>query len=140
MFNETFQNGSFCVGIEVKNDPLNLPRVGSKTVFHAPRSFQELIFVILILQVSWFRKEAGILTVLTIGQSAFIADDRFSSAYNSLNDWRLRIKPTNPRDNGTYLCQISTHPPTLLVTHLQVIGKWTISHAYFQNKRRSLKI
>ena len=40
------------------------------------------------------------------------------------NDWRLRIRPTTPRDNGTYLCQISTHPPTLLVTHLQVIGKW----------------
>ncbi len=74
-------------------------------------------------KVSWFRKEDGILHVLTIGKETFIADQRFSSAFKSPNDWRLRIKPTNPGDNGTYLCQISTHPPTLLVTHLQVIGK-----------------
>lgn len=72
-------------------------------------------------QVSWFRKEDGILKVLTIGEETFLADDRFSSAFKSPHDWRLRIRPTNSRDNGTYLCQISTHPPTLLVTNLQVI-------------------
>ena len=55
---------------------------------------------IFILQVSWFRKEDGILTVLTIGKSAFIADERFSSAYRRPHDWRLRIKPTNPRDGA----------------------------------------
>ena len=75
-------------------------------------------------QVSWFRKEDGILHVLTIGKETFIADQRFSSALKRPNDWRLRIRPTNSQDNGTYLCQISTHPPTLLVTNLQVIGKY----------------
>jgi hypothetical protein len=38
------------------------------------------------------------------------------------NNWRLRIRPTMAIDDGTYLCQISTHPPTILVTNLRVIG------------------
>jgi hypothetical protein len=41
----------------------------------------------------------------------------------SANNWRLRIKPTMAIDDGTYLCQISTHPPTILVTNLKIIGK-----------------
>ena len=61
--------------------------------------------------------------MLTIGKETFIADARFSSAFKHPYDWRLRIRPTNSRDNGTYLCQISTHPPTILVSHMQVIGK-----------------
>ena len=82
-----------------------------------------VISIFFLFQVSWFRKEDNILKVLTIGEETFVADERFSSAFKSPHDWRLRIRPTNPRDNGTYLCQISTHPPTLLVTNLQVIGK-----------------
>lgn len=108
--------------------------MGAAAYFAAPRPFmvkkEGLYFMasfvltnLCPIQVSWFRKEDGILKVLTIGKETFIADQRFSSAFKSPKDWRLRIKPTNPRDNGTYLCQISTHPPTLLVTHLQVIGE-----------------
>ena len=67
------------------------------------------------------------LHVLTIGKETFVADPRFSSAWKKPGpeggDWRLRIHPTQAGDGGTYLCQISTHPPTLLVTHLQVIGE-----------------
>ena len=67
------------------------------------------------------------LHVLTIGKDTFVADPRFASAWKKHDidpdDWRLRIHPTQAGDGGTYLCQISTHPPTLLVTHLQVIGE-----------------
>ena len=31
-------------------------------------------------------------------------------------------RPTMAIDDGTYLCQISTHPPTILVTNLKIIG------------------
>ena len=77
-------------------------------------------------QVSWFRKDDGMLQVLTIGKDTFVADQRFSSAWEN-NDWRLKIQPAQAGDSGAYLCQISTHPPTLLVTHLQVIGKSAVN-------------
>ena len=70
------------------------------------------------------------LHVLTIGKETFVADPRFSSAWKKPGpeggDWRLRIHPTQAGDGGTYLCQISTHPPTLLITHLQVIGEYLV--------------
>jgi hypothetical protein len=38
------------------------------------------------------------------------------------NIGHLRIRPTTAADEGSYLCQISTHPPTILVTNLKIIG------------------
>jgi hypothetical protein len=74
--------------------------------------------------VSWFRRQNSSLSVLTIGKETFSADLRYSMELDkSANNWRLRIKPTMAIDDGTYLCQISTHPPTILVTNLKIIGK-----------------
>jgi hypothetical protein len=76
------------------------------------------------LQVSWFRRQNSSLSVLTIGKETFSADLRYSMELDkSANNWRLRIRPTMAIDDGTYLCQISTHPPTILVTNLKIIGK-----------------
>ena len=76
-------------------------------------------------QVSWFRRQNSSLSVLTIGGDTFSADDRYSLQLDKLtNNWRLRIKPTMAVDDGTYLCQISTHPPTILLTNLKIIGKF----------------
>lgn len=83
-------------------------------------------------QVSWFRKENGTLHVLTIGRETFSADERYSLAHKKPNNWRLRIRPTRELDNGTYLCQISTHPPTLLITNLRVI----VPHVYLVDEDR----
>ena len=66
------------------------------------------------------------LHVLTIGKEIFSADQRYSPAFKEPYNWRLRIKPAQSIDDGTYLCQISTHPPTILVTNLQVIGKYLL--------------
>ena len=81
-------------------------------------------------KVSWFRKGDGMLYFLTVGKDTFVADPRFSLALKKPGpedgNWCLRIHPTQPGDDGTYLCQISTHPPTLLITHLQVIGEYLV--------------
>ena len=82
-------------------------------------------------KVSWFRKGDGMLYFLTVGKDTFVADPRFSLALKKPGpedgNWCLRIHPTQASDDGTYLCQISTHPPTLLITHLQVIGEYLVS-------------
>ena len=70
--------------------------------------------------MSWFRKKGGKLDVLTVGRSTFSADDRYV-VRRQADNWRLRVRPTLKRDNGTYVCQVSTHPPVLLLTHLRVI-------------------
>ena len=74
-------------------------------------------------QVSWFRREGPRLDILTVGRDSFSLDARYSVALERPNNWRLRVRPTMRRDNGSYLCQVSTHPPIILVTHLKIIGK-----------------
>ena len=73
--------------------------------------------------MSWFRRDGVQLHVLTIGKETFSADSRYSLAYHRPDNWRLRIRPALSRDNGTYLCQVSTHPPIILLSHLNVIGE-----------------
>ena len=95
------------------------------------------------MQVSWFRKEDDFLHVLTIGKETFSADQRYASAFKEPYNWRLKIKPTQTIDDGTYLCQISTHPPTILVTNLQVIGKFSLflySHTFKLNHDTGLTL
>ncbi len=67
--------------------------------------------------------------MLTVGRETFSGDLRFSVSLQrqrrrKLNsNWSLRITPTVQADDGTYVCQVSTHPPILLVAHLRVIGE-----------------
>ena len=79
-------------------------------------------------QVSWFRREGPRLDILTVGRDSFSLDARYSVALERPNNWRLRVRPTMRRDNGSYLCQVSTHPPIILVTHLKIIGKYRVAH------------
>ncbi|XP_059093608.1 uncharacterized protein LOC131888706 [Tigriopus californicus] len=72
-------------------------------------------------EVSWFRRENSNLHVLTIGHDTFSADDRYSLSFEKPLNWRLKIRPTLPRDNGTYVCQVSRHPPIILFTHVKII-------------------
>ena len=79
--------------------------------------------IISYLQVSWFRKQNTSLNLLTIGKDSFSADPRYSVAFRKPENWRLKIRPVMAKDNGTYLCQVSTHPPIIFLQHLKVIGK-----------------
>ena len=75
------------------------------------------------MQVSWFRRDGSRLDILTVGRDSFSLDARYSVAFERPDNWRLRVRPALRRDNGSYLCQVSTHPPIILVTHLKIIGK-----------------
>ncbi|XP_012162407.1 lachesin [Ceratitis capitata] len=60
--------------------------------------------------VSWIRHRD--LHLLTVGESTYTSDQRFTSIYNKLTgDWSLQIKFPQIRDSGIYECQVSTTPP-----------------------------
>ena len=69
---------------------------------------------------------------MTIGKDSFSPDPRYSVAFRKPENWRLKIRPIMAKDNGTYLCQVSTHPPILFLQHLRVIGKnYLLLHIIF---------
>ncbi|TMW47394.1 hypothetical protein DOY81_007529 [Sarcophaga bullata] len=60
--------------------------------------------------VSWIRHRD--LHLLTVGETTYTSDQRFTSIYNKLTeDWSLQIKYPQLKDSGTYECQVSTTPP-----------------------------
>ena len=74
-------------------------------------------------KVSWFKRHNHNLHVLTIGRETFSADDRYSLSFRRPQNWRLKVRPTLERDNGSYVCQVSRHPPIILLTHLKIMGE-----------------
>ncbi|KAK7079751.1 hypothetical protein SK128_003109 [Halocaridina rubra] len=70
--------------------------------------------------VSWIRKRDY--QLLTVGLHTHSSDDRFTINYVHW-DWQLHIRYVQPRDAGAYECQVSSHPPTSLFVHLQVVGQ-----------------
>ncbi|KAH8375909.1 hypothetical protein KR200_006841 [Drosophila serrata] len=59
--------------------------------------------------VSWIRKRD--LHILTVGILTYTNDQRFQSLHSEGSDeWTLRISSPQPRDSGTYECQVSTEP------------------------------
>ncbi|XP_063852656.1 uncharacterized protein LOC135095638 [Scylla paramamosain] len=45
----------------------------------------------------------------------------FAMTYEHPHDWRLRIRFVQHRDEGTYQCQVSTHPPLTRTVHMHVV-------------------
>lgn len=82
-----------------------------------------------IFQVSWVRRKGDELNLITFGRHTYSSDSRYSLEYIAPNDWQLLIQFANERDEGHYECQISSHPPLVLLVYLTVVGKW-------QNKNR----
>lgn len=74
------------------------------------------------LQVAWLRRQADRVSLLTVGTSAYSPDPRYSVRVLYPNNWRLVISPVRRQDEGSYLCQVATHPPRLLAVNLTVIG------------------
>jgi len=74
-------------------------------------------------QVSWVRRKDGKeLELLTVGLHAYTGDSRYTVEFQYPHNWRLQIKYANKRDEGTYECQISTHPPRVIRVHLHIKG------------------
>uniref|UniRef100_A0A182HKD7 Uncharacterized protein n=1 Tax=Anopheles arabiensis TaxID=7173 RepID=A0A182HKD7_ANOAR len=72
--------------------------------------------------VSWIRKRD--LHILTVGILTYTNDQRFQSLHTEGSDeWTLRITSPQPRDSGTYECQVSTEPKISQAFRLNVVVK-----------------
>ncbi|XP_071526544.1 neurotrimin-like isoform X1 [Panulirus ornatus] len=59
--------------------------------------------------VTWLRKRDA--HVLTVGLFSYTTDQRFTALHSEGSpDWVLKITSPQPRDSGTYECQVSTEP------------------------------
>ncbi|XP_063709860.1 protein sidekick-1-like [Culicoides brevitarsis] len=70
--------------------------------------------------VTWLRKRD--LHILTVGILTYTNDQRFQSLHTEGSDeWTLRITTPQPRDSGTYECQVSTEPKISQTFRLNVV-------------------
>uniref|UniRef100_A0A182R938 Ig-like domain-containing protein n=1 Tax=Anopheles funestus TaxID=62324 RepID=A0A182R938_ANOFN len=72
--------------------------------------------------VSWVRRKSGdtALQLLTVGKQTYSGDSRYQIEFQYPNNWRLKISRANKNDEGVYECQISTHPPKVIIYYLYV--------------------
>lgn len=75
-------------------------------------------------KVSWMRRKGDEMALITIGRDTYSGDSRYSLEFEEPNDWKLLIQYANERDEGPYECQVSSHPPLVLLVYLTVIGKY----------------
>ena len=72
-------------------------------------------------KVSWIRKRD--LHILTVGILTYTNDQRFQSLHTEGSDeWALKVSSPQPRDSGTYECQVSTEPKISQGFRLHVVG------------------
>ncbi|XP_055535002.1 uncharacterized protein LOC129724286 [Wyeomyia smithii] len=72
--------------------------------------------------VSWVRRKHGEtdLQLLTVGKQTYSGDPRYTIEFQYPNNWRLKIAAASKSDEGVYECQISTHPPKVIIYYLHV--------------------
>lgn len=70
------------------------------------------------------RRKGDELALITFGRHTYSGDSRYSLEFEEPNDWKLLIQYANERDEGPYECQVSSHPPLVLLVYLTVIGKF----------------
>ncbi|XP_071540887.1 uncharacterized protein [Panulirus ornatus] len=95
-----------------RNNSIVTAQVGASVILHCKTSSATGGLV------SWIRKRDY--QLLTVGLHAHSSDDRFSVNYVHW-DWQLHVRYVQPRDAGVYECQVSSHPPTSLFVHLDVV-------------------
>ncbi|XP_023218798.1 neurotrimin-like [Centruroides sculpturatus] len=70
--------------------------------------------------VTWIRRKD--FNLLTVGTEIYTSDDRFQTIHmEHTNDWALRIKYPQTKDEGTYECQVSSDPKISHFVNLTVL-------------------
>lgn len=87
--------------------------------------YSALNLTLFLSKVSWIRKRD--LHILTVGILTYTNDQRFQSLHSEGSDeWTLRISSPQPRDSGTYECQVSTEPKISQGFRLNVVGEYAV--------------
>ncbi|KAI5722710.1 hypothetical protein M8J76_012428 [Diaphorina citri] len=85
--------------------------------------------------VSWVRHRD--IHLLTAGRYTYTSDQRFEALHTPhTEDWTLRIKYPQKKDNGIYECQISTTPPIGRYVHLNIVAASYPQAAFTLHLRR----
>jgi len=73
--------------------------------------------------VSWLKRigEEKDPHLLTYGRQTYSSDARFQIIYEKPNNWKLQIQFTKKSDVGLYECMVSTNPPLIQYTYLNVV-------------------
>jgi len=73
--------------------------------------------------VSWLKRvgEEKEPHLLTFGRQTYSSDARFQIIYEKPNNWKLQIQFTKKSDVGLYECMVSTNPPLIQYTYLNVV-------------------
>jgi len=77
--------------------------------------------------ITWARLADGSrpYTVLTIGDTTYINDDRYTIEKPIRHDnWNLRVRSASLSDGGMYECQATTHPPQSVFVALRVVAAY----------------
>ncbi|CAG9790903.1 unnamed protein product [Diatraea saccharalis] len=59
--------------------------------------------------------------LLQMGPAPYTGDNRIAVKFQYPNNWRLSMNPVKRNDAGSYMCQISTHPPRTIFVNLTVL-------------------
>jgi len=84
-----------------------------------------------IESVSASQNNATLFLYFSSGLHTYSNDERLSINFEQPNNWKLRIKAIDLSDACEYQCQVSTHPPIILVISLSVTGKDNIEQIFF---------
>ena len=84
--------------------------------------------------VSWSVNRGSSMDLLTVGNTTFSGDQRYSVVFQNPTNWALVIERVQASDAGKYICTLETFPKQSLIIFLQVNGesltkwcKWEIS-------------
>ncbi|KOB71096.1 putative Lachesin, partial [Operophtera brumata] len=70
-------------------------------------------------KVAWIKSDTK--TILAIHTHMVTLNPRLSVTHNGHNTWKLYISNVEPKDSGTYMCQINTDPMMSQMGHLSVV-------------------
>lgn len=72
--------------------------------------------------VSWSVQRGVSMDLLTVGNTTFSGDPRYSVVFQNPTNWALVIDDVQPEDAGRYICTLETFPKQSLILQLQVNG------------------
>ncbi|XP_023345934.1 uncharacterized protein LOC111714927, partial [Eurytemora carolleeae] len=80
------------------------------------------IFMLQDSLVTWGVQRKDTIDLLTVGNTTFTGDNRYSVQFQNPTDWVLRIENVESRDAGKFICTLQTYPKQTLIVFLQVDG------------------